>query len=76
MAGSTGLLISAAVIAVLFFLASPGVIWNFPQKNIVKDAPSTIKQQANRTNVMIAALIFGIGMAVAYPFIQKTLEKM
>jgi hypothetical protein len=76
MAGSTGILISAAIIAVLFYMASPGIIWNFPDKNIVKDAPSTITQKANRVNVMIVAVMFGVAMAVAFPLIQKSLDKM
>jgi hypothetical protein len=76
MAGSTGTLILAAVIAVAFFFASPGVIWTFPQNNLVKDKPSATSQKANKVNVMIHAAVFGVVMAFGLPIIQGTVGKL
>jgi hypothetical protein len=77
MGNSTGTFILAAVIAVLFFLASPGVIWAFPDNNIVRDiTPPETMQQANRVNVMVHAAAFGLGMAFLFPILQATIAKI
>ena len=76
MGGSTGTLILAAVIAVAFFFASPGVIWTFPQNNLVKGISSPTPQQANKVNVMIHAAVFGVIMAFGLPIIQGTVGKL
>jgi hypothetical protein len=62
---SNGTLIMAVIIAVAFFFATPGVIWTFPQENLVKD--STRKNdKMNKMNAAVHAAIFGVLLAFAY----------
>jgi hypothetical protein len=70
------------VIAVLFFLMSPGVIWNYSidqDKNLVDDkdrSPKGKNQSANKMQVATHAIAFAVIMTFAFPIIKETLGKM
>ena len=73
MGSSYGTLAIAAAIAILFFFASPGIIWTWSilgEKNLVADNSNT-SFKANKTVVACHAILFGVAMAFGYPIIQK-----
>lgn len=76
MPSSVGTLFVAAFIGFFFFLASPGVLYAFPEKNIVKGQNAAKMQQANKVNVMFHAVAFGVAMAFALPILQATIGKL
>jgi hypothetical protein len=62
---SNSTLLMAIIIAVAFFFATPGVIWTFPEKNLVKGSTSETDEM-NKMNAAIHAAIFGVALAFAY----------
>jgi len=63
-------MIMAAFIAFCFFMATPGVIWTFPEKNLVAGS-TRVNDKINKTDVMAHAALFGFAMAVGFPLVQK-----
>jgi len=68
MGGANQQLILAIVIALLFFFASPGVIFTFPESNITSTSDP---KRPNQVNLMFAAVCYGIVLSFALPFIQQ-----
>lgn len=58
-------LIMAAILAALFFFATPGVIWTFPEKNLVAGS-SVENDKMNKLNAAIHAIAFGVILSFAY----------
>jgi len=67
MSKSNATLVMAVLIAIAFFLSSPGVIWSFPESNVSKIGDIT---KANKTDVAVHAALFGIAVAFAYPYVN------
>ena len=80
--GGYGTIIMIVVIAFIFWLMSPGVIYNYSidnDKNLVDDSDrgATGKnQKANKIQVATHAVIFAVVMTFAFPIIKETLGKM
>jgi hypothetical protein len=89
MAGSYGTLIMIAVIAALFYFASPGIMFNYSidgDNQLVDDSnrpriatgaqPPKYGTKANKIQVATHAIAFGIAMTFAFPIIKETLGRM
>ena len=73
MENTKGLLILAAMIAVLVFFLTPGVIWAYSfngQKNLVQGSSS----ETNKVNKMVAgthAAVIALAIVFGYPMMSK-----
>ena len=60
-------IILAAIIAVAYFLSAPGVVFTFPESNVMsKSNPGEL----NKVNLAVHAAVFGLALAFALPVIS------
>ena len=66
----TKMAMMVAIIALMFFLLSPGVIWNFPE-----DKTCSADGTVNKINVVTHGVLFGIILVISYNFISDFVYK-
>ena len=66
-------ILMAAIIAVLFFIATPGVMWTFPEPNLTDINDPT---KINKMNAVFAAALFGIVLTFIYPNCSGNFNKI
>jgi len=66
----TKMAMMAVAIAFMFFLLSPGTIWNFPE-----DPTCGKDGKVNKVNVVTHGLLFGIVLVLVYDKIKNFIYK-
>jgi len=82
--GSYGTIFMIAAIAVLFFFASPGIIWNYSldqDTDLVESSNRGLhtdkkaNRKANKVQLATHAVAFAVVMTFAFPILKSTLGK-